>query len=350
MWQEDIMIAKFNIVSACLSNYLPNIPEEEHTQIFKNIFIHQKLSMFEQSFYELPDYVAYENLNAQIWNLLKKRTSIICTFHTGSYRLINLFLAKNKIPYSLVVSKDVIANQGSSFKEMFNELNKSENNQETLKLIDAESPNSLLQMIRDLKNGRNLVIYIDGNSGSGNETINNNNNCVINFLNKKIYARQGIGFLAHTMHVPILTVASYRQSLNPIFSDIEQDRDTFIKSTTQNIYNLIAPIIKKYPEQWEAWLYLHKVADTTENIFDIISESTILPEGNDRFRFNSSCFGIFKIIKDSFLFKKSNYKSYRISDSVYDVLNMSLTEPIVRNQIFIAEFAELYKSKVLVCA
>ena len=57
-----------------------------------------------------------------------------------------------------------------------------------------------------------------------------------------------------------------------------------------------------------------------------------------------------KKIKDSFLFKKSNYKSYRISDSVYDVLNMSLTEPIVRNQIFIAEFAELYKSKVLVCA
>jgi lauroyl/myristoyl acyltransferase len=358
VWQEDIMIAKFNIVSACLSNYLPNIPEEEHKQIFKNIFLHQKLSMFEQSFYELPDYVAYENLNAQIWNLLKKRTSIICTFHTGSYRLINLFLAKNKIPFSLVVSKDVIANQGSSFKEMFNELNNSENNQEALKLIDAEFPNSLLQMIRDLKNGRNLVIYIDGNSGSGNETINNNNNCVINFLDKKIYARQGIGFLSYRMQVPILTVASYRESLNeiklkffdPIFPDIEQDRDTFIKSTTQNVYNLIAPIIKKYPEQWEAWLYLHKVADTTENIFDISSESTIFPEADDRFRFNSSCFGIFKIIKDCFLFKKSNYKSYKITDSVYDVLNMSLTEPIVRNQIFIAEFAEIYKSKVLVCA
>lgn len=358
VWQEDIMIAKFNIVSGCLSNYLPNIPQEEHTQIFKNIFIHQKLSMFEQSFYELPDYVAYENLNSQIWNLLKKRTSIICTFHTGSYRLINLFLAKNEIPYSLVVSKDVIATQGSSFKEMFKELNKSENTEEALKLIDAESPTSILQMIRDLKSGRNLVIYIDGNSGSGNETINNNNNCVINFLNKKIYARQGIGFLAHRMQVPILTVASYRESLNeiklkffdPIFSDIKQDRDVFIKNTTQNIYDLIAPIIKQYPEQWEAWLYLHKVADTTENIFDIDSESTVLPKVNDRFRFNSSCFGIFKIIKDNFLFKKSNYKSYRISDSVYDVLNMCMTEPIMRNQIFIAEFAELYRSKVLVCA
>lgn len=358
VWQEDIMIAKFNIVSACLSNYLPNIPQEEHTQIFKNIFIHQKLSMFEQSFYELPDYVAYENLNAQIWNLLKKRTSIICTFHTGSYRLINLFLAKNKIPYSLVVSKDAIATQGSTFKKMFNELNKSENTQEGLKIIDAESPNSLLQMIRDLKSGRNLVLYIDGNSGSGIETINNNNNCVVNFLNKKIYARQGIAFLAHRMQIPILTVASYRESLNeiklkffdPIFSDREQDRDAFIKNTTQNIYDLIAPIIKKYPEQWEAWLYLHKVADTTENIFDIDSESTILPQANDRFRFNSSCFGIFKIIKESFLFKKSNYKSYRISDSVYDVLNMCMTEPVMGNQIFIAEFAELYKSRVLVFA
>lgn len=358
VWQEEIMIAKFNIVSACLSNYLPNIAQGEHTHIFKNIFIHQQLSVFEQSFYELPDYVAYENLNAQIWDLLKKKTSIICTFHTGSYRLINLFLAKNKIPFSLVVSKEVIETQGSSFKEMFKELNKSGNTQEGLKIIDAESPNSLLQMIRDLKSGRNLVLYIDGNSGSGIETINNNNNCVVNFLNKKIYARQGIAFLAHRMQIPILTVASYRESLNeikikffdPIFSDSEQDRDVFIKNTTQNIYNLIAPIVKQYPEQWEAWLYLHKVADTTENIFDIDNESAVFAKANDRFRFNSSCFSIFKIMKDSFLFKKSNYKSYKISDSVYDVLNMCMTEPVMGNQIFIAEFAELYKSRVLVFA
>ena len=122
------------------------------------------------------------------------------------------------------------------------------------------------------------------------------------------------------------------------------------KKTTQDIYDLIAPIIKQYPEQWEAWLYLHKVADTTDNNHDSNDELIILPEDNDKLRFNSSSFGIFKIFKDSFLFKKSNYKSYRISDAVYDLLAGCMSEPIMRNQILIAEFTELLKSKVLVYA
>ena len=33
----------------------------------------------------------------EIWDILRTKNSIICTFHTGSYRLINLFLAKNKM-------------------------------------------------------------------------------------------------------------------------------------------------------------------------------------------------------------------------------------------------------------
>ncbi len=355
LWQEDIMVAKCNIVSACLSNYLPNIHHNEHEQIFRNIFLHQQLSIFEQSFYELPDYVVYENLNKEVWDILRNQSSIICTFHTGSYRLINLFLAKNKIPFSLIISKDVLQKQGTSFEEMFNELNQEYPAQDGLRLIDAEAPNSALQMIKELKKGRNLVIYIDGNSGAGNETISNNNNCEINFLNKTIFARQGVGFLAHTMQVPVLTVASYRKSLTdirlkffkPLFSNPVQDRAAFAKKTTQDIYDLVSPIIKEYPEQWEAWLYLHKVVDSSGD--NSINESIITPpEANDNLRFNSSCFGIFKIVKDTFLFKKSNYSSYRISESVYNLLAKCVTRPVIRSEIVIEEFPELYKNKVLI--
>jgi lauroyl/myristoyl acyltransferase len=357
LWQEDIMVAKLNIVSACLSNYLPHIPHSEHTQIFKNIFLHQQLSIFEQSFYELPDYVVYENLNAQIWELIKKGTSIICTFHTGSYRLINLFLAKNKIPYSLIISKEVIATQGDSFAKMFAELSKNNNTQEALKLIDAESPNSALQMIKDLKKGRNLVIYIDGNSGAGNETISNNNNCEIAFLNKTIFARQGVGFLAHIMQVPVITVTSYRKSLtdirlkffNPIFPNPTEDRAVFAKKITQDIYDLVSPIIKEYPEQWEAWLYLHKVADGGSSNF--MTEGITIPSNaSDALRFNSSCFGIFKIVKENFLFRKSNYRSYRISEAVYNLLAACAAGPVSRSEIILDEFPELCENKVLVCA
>jgi lauroyl/myristoyl acyltransferase len=358
LWKDDVMVAKFNIVSACLSNYLPNIHHNEHEQIFRKIFLHQQLSIFEQSFYDLPDYIVYENLNVEIWDLLRKRPSVICTFHTGSYRLINLFLAKNKIPYSLVITSEVIQGQGDAFREIFKKLNEGSDTYEKLNLIDASSSNSALQMIKELKKGRHLVVYIDGNSGAGKETIDNNNNCEIDFLNRRIFARQGVGFLSHVMQIPILTVASYRKSLSdirlkffdPLFSDAKQDRAVFAKKTTQHIFDLVAPIIKEYPEQWEAWLYLHKVADTTDNNFGTNDELAIFPNSTDKLRFNSSCFGIFKIVKETFLFQKSNYKSYKISDAVYNFLTTCITKPVVRNEITIVEFAELYKNKVLVCA
>lgn len=358
LWNEDIMIAKFNIVSACLSNYLPEISPSEHLRIFKNIFLHQQLSKFEQSFFELPDYIGYENLTTQIWSLLNKGASIICTFHTGSYRLINLFLAKNKIPFSLVVSKEMIAVEGDSLKEMYEMLNKLDNSHEGLKLIDAESPSSGLQMIKDLKQGRNLVIYVDGNVGAGNETINNNNSCEINFLHHKIFVRQGVGVLAHALQVPLVTVASYRKSINeiklkffdPIFSDVNLDRAQFTKKNMQEIYDLVAPIIIEYPDQWEAWLYLHKVTAPNGNDIIIALENTNLPDTNDKLRFNSSCFGIFKIVSDCFLFKKSNYKSYKISDAVYNLLVSSAFKPIPSSEVVLNEFAELYVNKVLVPA
>jgi lauroyl/myristoyl acyltransferase len=355
LWHDDLMLAKFNIVSACLSNYLPHIRYNEHEKIFKNIFLHQQLSIFEQSFYDLPDYVVYENMNAEIRGMLEKGGSIICTFHTGSYRLINLFLAKHKIPFSLVLSKEAMETQGESFKSMFIELNKDSTKQIDLKLIDAESPTSALQMIKDIKKGRNLVIYVDGNTGAGAETSNNQNHCNIDFLNQKIFARQGVGFLAHMLQAPVLTVASFRKSISdirlrfydPIFPDKGEDKVIEAKRITKNIFNLVAPLIKEYPEQWDAWFYLHKVSDVQEQVSEIPKP---YPASNDKLIFNSSSFGIFKIIQSSFLFKKSNYKSYKISNQVYTQLIKCTTGPVKRKEINIPEFGELYKNNVLVNA
>lgn len=355
IWQGDLMAAQFNIASASLSNYLPQISFSKHENIFKNIFLHQQLSMFEQSFYDLPDYVVYENLNREVRRLLEKGGSIICTFHTGAYRLINLFLAKHKLPFTLVLSKEAMETQGRDFEKMFAEINKGDTGQADLKLIDAESPSSALNMIKDIKKGRNLVIYIDGNIGAGNETNSNQNNCIIDFLNQKIFARQGVGYLANTLQVPVITVVSYRKSFSdirlrffdPIYSDDQKDKAAAAARITQHIYDLVAPIIKEYPDQWDAWLYLHKVSNVMIKPAEMVAA---LPSPEDKLIFNSSSFGIFKVIQNSFLFKKCNYKSYKISSEVYTELSKCSTGPVERRKINIPEFSELYENKVLINA
>ena len=244
--EDEYLNGQLNMVSAALVNYLPATGIEAHKDIFKNILLHKKLSILEQSTYEVLDFVEIENLSNDTLTQLKNKPNIICTFHTGSYRVVNLFLTSNKIPYSLVVGKDIVQQQGATFQSLYNGL--SGNNPEAdFNIIDAESANVGLQMLRELKKGRSLLLYIDGNTGAGAATTKNDNRCAINFLNQQLFARKGIAFLAHAANVPIITVASYRKSFedirlkffNPIIPDAGKERTLFAEEATQQIYNLV---------------------------------------------------------------------------------------------------------------
>ena len=106
-------------------------------------------------------------------------------------------------------------------------------------------------MLRELKNGKSLLLYIDGNTGSGSNTMNNHNHLVVDFFSGKIFARKGIALLAHIAHSPIITVASYRKFVDdirlrffdPIYADTKQERSAFTKTTTQKIYIMVSIIL-----------------------------------------------------------------------------------------------------------
>jgi len=166
IWKRDDLVRQFNLVSAGLTNYIPTINHKEHEKIYKKILMHQHLSSLEQSFFSVLDFVSYENLSDETLNLLKEKPVIISTFHTGSYRIINHFLVKNQIPYSLVIARDVLKTQGEEIKRLFSEYYDGYVNNE-LTLIDAESSSSGIQMIREVKKGKSLLLYVDGNVGAG---------------------------------------------------------------------------------------------------------------------------------------------------------------------------------------
>jgi lauroyl/myristoyl acyltransferase len=349
--EDENLNGQYNLVSAALVNYLPSIKVKQHEEIYKNILLHQQLSILEQSTYESLDFVDMQNCGRETINLLKSKPTIICTFHTGSYRLLNLFLMKNKIPYSLVIGKDVVQQEGEAFQSIYNSLpgNANENN---FNIIDAEKANVGLKMLRAIKSGRSLVLYMDGNTGAGAATTKNDNRCVINFLSQQIFARKGIAFLAHAANIPIITVASYRTSweniklrfFDPIFPDMSKERNLFAEETTQHIYDLVAPIINSYPEQWEAWLYLHKVAKVSNNKSQPINHGLGITE---KIKFDSFQFGIFKLNGTSFLLKKNTYSFYEINNQLYDILSKCDNESIKKDSIENTLFNQLYEHGVI---
>ena len=350
---DDNLNGQFNMVSAGLVNYLPDIGIEQHEDIYKNILLHKKLSILEQTDYTALDYVTTENLSNETLELLKNKPTIICTFHTGSYRILNLLLCRNKIPYSLVMANEIIQQEGELFHSLYNDLPENSLG-EGLKIINAEAANVGLQMLRELKRGRSLVLYIDGNTGAGAATTKNDNRCPVNFFHQQVFARKGIAYLAHTAGVPIITVASYRKSMenicikffDPIFPDRNQDRNLFAETTTQHIYNLVAPLIKAYPDQWEGWLYIHKVANII-NVPNVNKKTKQCATADEKIALDSFRFGIFKINGASFLLRKNTYSFYEINNQLYDVLTACNGRPVKKEFIDNVLFNKLYEQGVI---
>ena len=346
---NESLYGQYTMVSSNLANYLPEIDPQKHMQLFIRLLIHKQLSKLEQGAEEALTYLTVENLTDEKLNYLRNRPAIICTFHTGSYRMINMWLVKRKIPFTLVIGKTILEQEGQDYYSLFSSL-KENNREDNFKIIDAENAHVGLQMIRELKQGRVLLLFLDGNSGAGSATVENGNACIVDFLHQQIHTRTGIGYLAHAIQVPVFPVINYRPSWNdvrllfcePISPDASEDREKFAKRVTQSLYDLVAPIIKKYPEQWEAWLYLHKVARISNPIAPESSKKT-----GEFLSFNLKSFGLFTINAKPFLFQKNNYTSYLIDTCLFSNLKRSISEPVANHEFKLQELKELHKRGVL---
>ncbi len=342
---------QYNLVSAGLSNFLPALPSSRHAQVFKGVHLHQQLSSMEQYCHELTDHLQCQNLTAEHWQYLRKGC-ILCTYHTGSYRAINLFLAHHKIDFVLVISDKMYRSQQKEIQNNFNEQKKINTD---LTIINAEEAGALLKMIRQLKAGKTLVLYADGNTGTGAANHDNKNCCVVPFLAQAIKARTGIAYLAAITGTAILPVWSYRKTINDIYlhfdcplkPDAAIPRQLFVKNTTYEIYRKLAHITYLYPEQWEGWLYIH-------NMLHIVSEEKVarnpdIQPGTDyeRFYFNCQEFGIFKQTSAYFLFRKSGFLSFSVEEDIYYLLLNAAYTPIGKSLMQPQLLQELVENNVL---
>ena len=115
-------------------------------------------------------------------------------------------------------------------------------------------------------------------------------------------------------------------------------------------YDRFSYFLKKYPGQWESWLYLHKQVESSEPlILKNEMNDKISPKG---LLFNKRRYGIFKIAESSYLFDRFSYVTYPIDNNLYDNLaktsedtNFSIETKIERKVL-----KELYGNQVLVSA
>lgn len=353
---------RFNLVSANLFHFLPQMDFDQHRTVFTDIMLHNQLTHYEQTQVEVLNSITVENGTRELFQLMKNKACIFSSFHFGMYRLMNLFLTKNNIPYTVVIPQQSLQKEGPIFRDIYKRMHPSAP-ENPINFIEMESPSLSLKMIRELKQGRSLFIYFDGYRGAGNlqENRRYNEDGQISFLGQPLLARVGVAYLAQMAGVPLITGISYRKSLDdlrlcffdPLFPNPSVTKEQFAHDTTQTLYDKFSPFLTASPGQWEAWLYLHR--SLPQPLQPANLSSTDKPAARTgqlkNFRINHDIFGVFTIQDKAYLFNKETYTSYPIDNHLFGLLKNAVYESIFPDEFNNPVISYLVENKVIIpCA
>lgn len=333
--------------SANFSKVMPDIPDEDHEGLCRNNYFYKRLSGIQLQYLKILE-------NAKITGNLDftKNNSIpriFCTFHMGSYRLMNLILGMYGISFVLVVSKETLKEQKGAYLKAYESLKKLTGNKFTFEFIEAENPSSMISMVKALKSGKSLMFYIDGNTGVGGIGKTDDKMLPVRLFDSTIYARKGIAYLSHKFNIPIINCFSYIeddknidnvtiQFNDPIYpEDGADDIQEFCQSTTQRIYDEFSQILEKYTAQWEGWMYIHRYMDLSmfNDLDRDISKELDLTKP---FVYNKERFSSFSQGQQRYLFDKVTYNTYPVNQEFTDLLenspNFNLNNDVINQDVF----------------
>lgn len=227
--------------------------EEKILETYKAVKRNQAIAEFHVSIKE--SYVYNNNIEKYISNT----PQIFCSFHIGAYTVVPFILAKHCKLIIAINSKTNIAK-----KDLYYAI--SNNKGYDICIINVEENNSIISLIKKIKQGYSVLFYMDGNTGVGGFERRDDKLEIIKFMGKNIITRKGIAFLAYKLNLPIIPIYSFRENAkNHIFLDtpIVRNKESnnnsqtfFVHMCTQIIWNSFENFLKKYKNQWEGWLYV----------------------------------------------------------------------------------------------
>lgn len=307
-WHERAQVKDalrtFAFFSANLRKLLPALSLKEHMRYFKETLSHQALATNQQRNEQwLAESPAPFDFLASL-----RQPGIIASFHTGPYRLLSMWLMKHRIPFTLVLSADVMVSQEDANRRLHQQI-AGKGQEDLFKVLLAEDPFVLRKMMRALQHGHFILLYIDGNVGSGKNS--QKGMLTIDFLAHRLQVRTGPASLSSLAKVPVYPVLPYfDDNMEPQLYTVSAlvisaggGRSEYIQQTMKTLYDLLAKFLHERPTQWEGWLYVHH---------DLVRQTTL--DGNSFLDYYMP----FSLGQDYFLLHKDSYFAYRISGPLYN--------------------------------
>ena len=329
--------------SANLRHLLPAIPITRHAQIINEILFTQVCAVLDEDSCFLLESTKISDPGSMLL-AAKENPVIFCTFHFGSYRLINQVLVNRGLNYILPVSSDIYAAQKKRYEDGLKVLQAYFKSDSQLMVVNAEEPTSALTLARKTRAGWSLLAYIDGNTGVQGAGRRDAKMLRISLLGKPIYARKGIAFLSHFLKLPIVPVIceitgpmersmTFHERIDP--SVASEDREAYCRMATEKVYSVLGDYLRKKPAQWEGWLDMQKyldvdgIADSEGTDEDSVGTASPTEDiADSKLVFNRERFGFIIQEDGRALLDKDSYKLLSLPQNITDILE-AYREPAV---------------------
>ena len=335
---------KLTTFSANVENIMPSIPRSEHETLFRELLLQRIFTSFDQNFLTAGELVKLRGPNT----LFTKTDGpkIYCTYHLGSYRLLTTVLFRQGIDCVQLLGSNMNRDQGSDITELFDRIRRKYALTNVFKIVDAGSPSAGLTMLRELKAGRSLVVYIDGSPETAPDVGEEDKFLSVRFGSRRLLTRKGVGYLSHAARVPIVPVVSYREpDMTNIFHCLKaikpipkSDRELYCQEAMQQLYDAFWPYVAKYPGQWEGWNYIHSFLEPESPSASFFKLPSHCPS------FNEERYTLCDLEQAPVLFDRRLYQTYEITEDLRDLLlNLSRVDSIadiVGHELF-SELIEL---------
>ncbi|MGA9852023.1 MAG: hypothetical protein WBR15_03755 [Gammaproteobacteria bacterium] len=340
---EDALEANIReFASANLHHLLPDIPMRAHPKIIDEVLLHRLMAELDEDSFFLLGNTRIEDPHS-VLTAAKGAPVIFCTFHLGSYRLINTLLVSRGFNYLLPVESSNYTAQRSIYLDHSRQCQAHFKSTSQFTVVNAEEPTAALSMARKARAGCSLLAYLDGNTGVQGAARRDAKMLKVPLLGRPIYARKGIAFLSHFLKLPIVPVVceitspldrrlTFHDPIEPPDSGI--DRDIYCQTATDQLYALLGSYLKKSPSQWLGWLDMQQYLDLdatapleTTEIMGSAAESDGEAVVAHRLVFNRERFGFIVRDGERVLLDKLSYEFLSVPESVCAVLD-ACREPV----------------------
>ena len=312
--RRDSLETSYELMDAAIFHILYPADTETRNRMvrlaFRSLLVNRNLDHVPPYAGQLCDYLDVVDPGGVLDLTLQGRHFLFAGFHTGPYWAIFQALIKKGLDITTLFPGS-LESKRQEIWDVFAAAASHLGSKSTIDLISLEDPNFLIRIRSSASVGRQLVVFLDGNSGMPAHQ-NEKRDVDLDFFHSKITVKTTILRLADILGLPLVTFNAVRGDIRrTLWLDppLQNGKNKQYGAVIRTVFDRLLSRLEQEPAQWEGWLYFHTYFSQAYRTSLGLERGS---NGRPLFEKGSRYF-IQQRDDEAIVFDKQTYKHYRVS-------------------------------------